>query len=232
MSLPLIGVSSDLQRQDHIETRPVRRPGFHANGPVVSFDDGVGNGEAQADAAPDLTRGEEGLENLARYVRRDSRPGILHRDRERVGVASGGQHDAAASIDRLRGIAEQIDEHLSQSPRVAADPSVRSVAPHYLDPGVELVPKQRNRGVEKLPDILFVTRLTLVAAGERGEASDDVATALDAIAERAEHVFHVLECCRKAPQFCLPQLLVLGALRMVTELLACANARYVHGRYR
>src|SRR5207247_3962410 len=92
---------------------------FDLNGAVELFDDALGDGQAQSQAAA-LGR-HEIVEDRRQALRRNARAAIADADLHAVARACGGDGDAAAGRRRLNRVGDEISIDATQSETIAFD---------------------------------------------------------------------------------------------------------------
>ena len=178
----------------------------------MGLDDGAGN--RQADAHAVALVGDEGLEQMSRYVRRNPRAGVSNADGEHAVLVGGGRNRELAPVRRLHrldGIPQQVEQNLLNLHLVGED---------EVDAGIELKPypnalilgadeSQSACLLDKLLDA-FDPALALAARHEIPQAADDLTRAysllrrlvhgiaqqggavVGAVFEQASRAFHVV----------------------------------------
>src|SRR6476661_8656445 len=106
--------------------------GARSNLSTMGLDNGAGNRQADAQALAFV--GDEGLEQMSRYVRRNPRAGVRDADSEHAILVGGGRNRELAPgrrLHRLDGIPQQVEQNLLNLHLVGED---------EIDGGIELKP--------------------------------------------------------------------------------------------
>src|SRR5258708_6942671 len=173
---------ADSSRQLHGEGRApaaTRAAGIHRDVAAVLLHDAQTNGEPEARAFPFGFGAEKGLEHALRDRFRDAGPVVGNVDREAVRLALGGDFDSPAAClgdrrarDRLRGVVDDVHEHLLDLIRVHLDlGQARLEGERQLDARREqLVLQELMRGLENGPDRLQLPLAFLAPRSPAGMA--------------------------------------------------------------
>src|SRR5690606_20243758 len=98
---------------------------LHADRTAVTLDHLLDDGEAEARPAVAATGGEEGLEDPLAHAIGNAAPGVGDAEHHLSVPRPHGKHDAVAghlpTLDRLRGVDEEIDEELAQLHRISPE---------------------------------------------------------------------------------------------------------------
>jgi hypothetical protein len=145
----------------------------------------VADGEAEADALADGLGGEEGVEDALDDVGGDAGARVADLDHDAVALLAGDHADAVighvALGDGLRGVHQEVEEHLAEARLVGHHRGHGAELPHQARAVADLVPRHVDA---RLDDVLDQDGAApvFVAAGEGAEVLHDLADALGALA--------------------------------------------------
>ena len=127
--------------------------------------------------------------------------GVAHLDhRVAARVGAGADPDLVALRlalgDGVRGVQQQVQEHLAEPRLVRLDHRRIAVVLHQPRPVADLVPGDVDRGIEHPPQ-RHRTALVLVAAREHPQVAHDVADALGALARLGQRLARLVERVRR-----------------------------------
>src|SRR6478752_514421 len=162
--------------QREAKSRAASGVGVRSDVAAMGLDDGAGN--RQADAHTMALVGDEGLEQMRSYVRRNPRAGVSNADGEHAILVGGGRNRELAPVRRLHRldrVPQQVEQNLLNLHLVGED---------EVDGGIELKPypnalilgadeSQSACLLDKLLDA-FDPALTLAARHELAQAADDL----------------------------------------------------------
>src|SRR6185437_2492833 len=96
--------------QPEMEHRAAARDILRPDASAMRLDDGLADGETYAHAF--FLGGEKWLKESLCRLRCDPRPGIRHRNAHKARFSRRGDGDVPASLHRIDGVADQIEQHL------------------------------------------------------------------------------------------------------------------------
>ena len=185
---PRLGAARQLDGERH----PGARPRVEGDAPAVFLHDPLRDREPQACAFTLPLGREERLEHALGDLIGDAGAVVGHAHGYPVEPAPGRDPDAAAPLDardRLRGVVDEVYEHLFDLVRVDLEVGEVLLHPqrrlHLVSH--QLVAEQRQRGRENRPDRLHLA-LALLAAREREEVLDDRRGALRFLADHLQRL--------------------------------------------
>src|SRR5436190_555932 len=217
---------ADPRRQLHGEgraTAAARAARIHRDVAAVLLDDAERNRETEAGAFPFGFGAEERFEHALRHGLRYAGPVVGNVDGKAVRLALGGDLDppfsSARAGDRLRGVVDDVHEHLLDLIRVYLDfREPRLEGERELDArGEQLVLQELMGGLENGPDRLQLA-LAFLAPRERQQVAHDRRGALGFLANHRERLGQARRhVCRLAEQVAEPDHRGEGVVEVVRD---------------
>src|SRR5262245_24242598 len=126
-------------RNSDVECRAVPPLALEPYGAMMILgDDPLYDREAQAGTDADRLGGKPALQNLIAILRPDSGTGVLDPDVNGIALETRPGRDLALTLNRLRGVRDQVENCLAQQVRVAFDFRQRAEIGFHREPGAEL----------------------------------------------------------------------------------------------
>src|SRR6476659_571837 len=153
--------------------------GARSNLSAMGLDNGAGNRQADAHAVAFV--GDEGLEQMSRYVRRNPRAGVRDADSEHTVLVGGGRNRELAPLRGFHGfdgVAQQVEQNLLNLHLVGED-EVDGGVELKTHPNALILGADESQSAGFLDELLdaFDPALALSARHELAQAADDLTRA-------------------------------------------------------
>jgi len=179
-------------RKEHAKHRALAARAVHGDLAAVVADDAVGDRQAEPRSLAHRLGREEGLEDAREIGRLDAFPGVGELENDVGAGIARADRDRALAADGLRGVHQEVHEHLAQLRGAAFNERQSPVFLAHLRLVFDLVVDDVERGVDRSVDVgglpPLVARRTRIAL----QVADDLGHARDAVTRLRHQRAHVV----------------------------------------